>query len=635
MSHSGPRDADRVSARDGEAVRVLEQFDVVVVGAGSAGAVLAARLSEDPSVRVALLEAGGPPPPAELMPAAVATLQNDPETDWMLTGDPGGVGRGLIGGRMMIPRGKMLGGSSGLNYMAYVRGHPGDFDAWADGGAQGWSYDDVLPLFKKSEGLQPSGDIVVDHDAHDPDGPLGVSVRAPVIPAAQQFVDAAAAAGIPTGDYNGRDRLRPEGVASLFQTTTKDGKRSSTFHAFLEPVMGTRDNLVVVPRAHVLRVLLDDTADGPVATGVEYRTADGTVQTVTATREVVLSAGAIGSPQLLLLSGIGPADELAEVGVACSVDLPDVGKHLKDHLHAGLFFTAPGVALTMAEVAVALGPDALRAPVGPLPADPADDAHLPPELAALKAEAERQLTEWVTTGRGLVSSSLYDAVAFFSTGLGDPHTHDAQIGFLVCGYTPEIWRSTFRIDVAELFDDPEAALAPDQQVVVLLANPVQPHSEGELRLASADPTEPPFVSLNYFADPHDARVMVAVMRRALEIAERWPGPGLGPLVVPRALAQAHGHAPGDVPSDALLEDMARHYALTVYHETSTCRIGDVVDAELRVKGVGRLRVADASVMPNVTSGNTNAPAIMIGEKAAELLAAAHGLRLASTVSALS
>ena len=203
-----------------------QQFDVVVVGGGSAGAVIAARLSEDPTVRVALVEAGGPPPPEEVMPAAVAALQLNPDTDWMFTGDAGGVGRGLAEGRMMVPRGKMLGGSSGINYMAYVRGHPGDFDAWADGGASGWSHDEVLPYSKKSEGLEPSGDIVVDHDAHNPDGPLGVSVRTPVIPAAQQFVDAAAAAGIPTGDYNGRDRLRPEGVASLFQTTTRDGKRA-------------------------------------------------------------------------------------------------------------------------------------------------------------------------------------------------------------------------------------------------------------------------------------------------------------------------------------------------------------------------------------------------------------------------
>jgi choline dehydrogenase len=613
--------------------QMVEQFDVVVVGAGSAGAVIAARLSEDPSVRVALVEAGGPPPPEELMPAATAALQLNPETDWMLTGDAGGAGRGLAEGRMMVPRGRMLGGSSGLNYMAYVRGHPGDFDAWAAGGARGWAYSDVLPYFKKSEGFQPSDDIVVDHDAHNTDGPMGVSVRSPVIPAAQQFVDAAKAAGIPTGDYNGRDRARPEGVASLFQTTTRDGKRSSTFHAFLEPVMEVRENLVVLPHARVQRILLEDSGKGLVATGVEFRTADGGLETVTASKEVVLSAGAIGSPQLLLLSGIGPKDELAHVGITCLLDLPDIGKHLKDHLHTPMIFEAPGIGLAMTEVAISLGPDALRAPAGPLPADPADDAGLPPELAGLKAEAERRLTEWVSTGRSLVSSSLYDAGLWYATGLGDEHTHDAQIGFLVCGYTPDLWRGLFRVDPDVYFDDASKRLAPDAQLVVVLPNPVQPHSEGEVRLASADPDAPPIISLNYFDDPHDVTVMVAVMRRALDLVANWPVPGMGSLLVPPKLAETHGHSPDDVPSDDLLEDLARHYALTVYHATSTCRMGTVVDSDLRLMGVDRLRVADASVMPNVTSGNTNAPTIMIGEKAAELIASTHGLTLAQTVGA--
>ncbi|MBX3314923.1 MAG: GMC family oxidoreductase N-terminal domain-containing protein [Actinobacteria bacterium] len=607
-----------------------EGFDVVVVGGGSAGAVIAARLSEDPSTRVALLEAGGPPPPAEAMPVAAAALQQDPDTDWMYTADAGGCGLGLAEGRMMVPRGKMLGGSSGINYMAYVRGHPGDFDAWAAAGATGWSYDEVLPYFKKSEGLAPSGDIVIDTDAHSTTGALGVSVRAPVLPAAQQFVDAAVAAGIPLGDYNGRDRGGPDGVVSLLQTTTRDGKRSSTYHAFLEGGPEQRPNLEVICHAQVTRVLLDGDGDDLRATGVEYRDADGTTQVVRAEREVILSGGAVGSPQVLMLSGIGPRADLEAVGITCVLDAPEVGKHLKDHLQVGLFFPAPGIGVSMNEVGVSMGPDALRAPAGPLPADPADDASLPPELQGLKAEAERLVTEWATTGHGLVSSSLYDASAFVSTGLGDDHTHDAQLAVFVTGYNREIWQRCLRVDPDDYFEDADAALAADAESIFVLANPVQPHSEGEIRLISADPLDHPDIRMNYFDDPHDMDVMVAVLRRALDIAEHWPTE-LGPLVLPKAVATKHGYQPGDRPSDALLEDMARHYSFTVYHLTSTCRIGSVVDPELRVLGVGGLRVADASVMPNVVSGNTNAAAIMIGEKAAEMIAADHGIQLAERV----
>ena len=606
------------------------KFDYVIVGAGSAGAVVAARLSEDPNVRVCLLEAGGPPPPAEMVPAAVASLQNDPATDWMYNGDPGGVGKGIVGGQMMLPRGKMLGGSSGLNYMAYVRGHPGDFDSWAAQGAEGWSYQEVLPYFRKAEGFVDSPELNADHDVHGHDGPVGVSLRQPILNASTQFVKAAGAVGLQPGDYNGRDRLSPEGVASPFQTTTKDGRRSSTFHAYLEPAMD-RENLTIVTGALVERIVLETDGDAVRATGVVYRTEQGALETVVAGTEVVLCAGTIGSPHLLKLSGVGARDELAAAGVECLVDLPDVGRHLKDHLHAPLMFAADGIGETMTEIAMSLGPDALRAPAGPLPADPADDVDLPEPLAAAKAEAERLLGEWFTTGRGLASSSLYDAVAFFSTGLGDAHTHDAQIGFLATGYTPGIWEGVFRLPSAAFFDDPEAFLDPTRGQVVLLPNPVQPHSEGSVTLVSADPAVHPRVEFNYFDDPHDVVVMIAVMRRALEIAKAWPGGGLGEPVIPPHLAQAHGHVAGADPSDALLEDLARHYALTVYHATSTCRIGDVVDPNLRVLGISGLRVADASVMPNVVSGNTNAAAIMIGEKAAELIAIDNGVNLLEVV----
>ncbi|MBV9951395.1 MAG: hypothetical protein JO291_05560, partial [Acidimicrobiia bacterium] len=211
-------------------------------------------------------------------------------------------------------------------------------------------------------------------------------------------------------------------------------------------------------------------------------------------------------------------------------------------------------------------------------------------------------------------------------GLGDDHTHDAQIGFFICGYNDAIWRTCLKVDPNEYFDDPAVRLGPDAESVIILANPVQPHSEGEIVLGTTDPLDHPIIRMNYYDDPHDMQVMLAVIRKALDLAANWPGE-LGPLLVPPALAATHGYSEGDAPSDELLTDMAKHYSFTVYHLTSTCRMGDVVDAQLRVLGVDGLRVADASVMPNVPSGNTNAAAIMIGEKAAEVLATAHGLQL--------
>jgi choline dehydrogenase len=609
-----------------------DEFDFIVVGGGSAGAVIASRLSEDPACRVALIEAGERPPEISALPIAPPAMQLNPATDWMFTADPGKAGLGLNGRRVPVPRGKMLGGSSGINYMMYVRGHPGDFDAWAAGGATGWSYAEVLPYFRKSEGLAPSNAIVIDATAHNTRGPLGVSVRDPILPAARQFVEAAVAAGIPKGDYNGRDRGGPNGVVSLTQYTTRDGRRSSTYQAFLAGEPERRPNLTVITGAQATRVLLDRANGQTVATGVAYRTAAGESLEAHAGKEVIVSAGAVGSPHLLLLSGIGPRHELEAIGVACLADAPHVGKHLQDHLMCPLIYPAPGIGVPMNDVVLAMGPDALRGPAGPLPADSAADAKLSPELQGLKQEAERRLAEWQATGRGLGASSLADAVVFCSSGLGDPHRHDTEIICFLTGGNDDFMRTIINIDTSRFFDDPAARVANDAENLLLLANPVLPHSRGEIVLDSADPAAQPVIRMNYYDDPHDMKVMVAAIRRTMDIAAHWPGNRkLGALMVPPFLAQKHGYREGAEPSDALLEDFALHFSLTVYHPTSTCRIGDVVDPRLRVNGVGRLRVADASVMPAVIGGNTNAPAIMIGEKAAEIIAAEHSVRLAEFV----
>ncbi|MEJ7634584.1 GMC family oxidoreductase N-terminal domain-containing protein [Aeromicrobium sp.] len=520
-----------------------ESFDYIVIGSGSAGGVVAARLSEDPGTSVLLLEAG-PEDDDEMiqMPLGFSTLFKT-KWDWNYETTPQ---KHLGGRRAYWPRMKALGGCSSMNAMIYIRGNRADYDEWRDGfGADGWGYDDVLPYFKKAEGNTRLGDPF-----HGTDGPLHVEDRRYTHELTHAFVESAVSGGLKrSDDFNGAEQ---EG-AGLYQLTCKKGRRWSVADAYIRPAMG-RPNLTVRTNAFVTRIDLD----GSRATGVTYR-AGGNTHTVRADAEIILSGGAINSPQTLMLSGIGPGAHLREHGIDVRVESPGVGQNLQDH------------------------------PVSDILTYTKDTSDMAEMLGM------GNLIKWKATGKGPLSSNIAESGAFFPSRDGLPapdiQLHVAPTGFYDNGMHEPVRRAL--------------------TTAVTLVN-VQ--SKGHVRLRSADPTWHPEIEPGYFDDRADLDAMIAGFRRALEIQ------GQGAI----AKFIDEPWIPGSAnPSDDDLIEAIGQLGQTLYHPVGTCSMGSVegsvVDAELRVNGVDGLRVADASVMPRVPRGNTNAPTIMIGEKCADLI----------------
>ena len=525
-------------------------YDYIIVGAGSAGAVVANRLSADARNRVLLLEAGPAGNPWTRIPVGYARTLTNPAANWLYSSEPEASTNGR---RLRVPRGRLLGGSSAINGCAFVRGQAQDFDTWAQMGNRGWSYADVLPHFKSMEAYEGGG-----ADAfRGREGPLRVTNPEPSGPLFTALIAAAGQVGIAHNpDYNGAHQ---DGIA-MSQATIANGRRMSTAKCFLEPI-AKRANLRIETGAVAQSLLLD----GRHCTGVRYAVG-GQVREALAAREVVVSGGSINSPQLLELSGIGEPERLRGLGIEVRHGLPGVGENLRDHYAPRTRWAIGRRGVTYNDKGRGLG---------------------------LVGQALR----YAFTGKGLLGMVGAPMRAFVRS------REDLEAPDLLLGWVPMLTEIGAK-----------GPMILRQSGMTCYAHPMRPESRGHVHIVSAEPGRPPAIAFNFLSAPVDAALTVCAVRIARAIMT-------APAMAPLQLSEL-GPGPDRDTDDAIL-DWVRETAETTYHPVGTCKMGPdamaVVDHELRVHGIAGLRVADASIMPTLTSGNTNAPAIMIGEKAADLI----------------